>query len=189
MSAPSPGRDIDGRARRPGRGRTVPHRHLYRLGRQVTSGEKGPPHRQTAAIGKELVVPEVAVPGRITDGRGRSKTSLEAPDPSPSGRPHRLADKLAPIEWQDNVKTGAAGQYPFGKQDIGAGGERAVGEADIHVSELALDLVPDPRLLVGRKAAGHPRRGDNVPTIVHYPWRSEGCQNRGVQPIGADDQA
>ena len=91
--------------------------------------------------------------------------------PRRPARPHRLFEKVRLLERHDDVELDPPIQQRLGGDEVGAAGQRAIGEADLLLVEDSVDGRADPRLV---RAA----RAEHMAAIMEHARRPQRCHQR-----------
>jgi hypothetical protein len=125
---------------------TVPDGELECAGGQLRRAQQRQPHRELGAIGELAIVARVV---RLRGQRHRGglvEAGVEPADPGLSPRADGAFDEVLLEEWQHQVQLAATLEDRLGDQDVGAAGQRAIGDGGLGLLETRPDPFGQPAL-------------------------------------------
>ena len=183
-----PGADVDRGAGLSERVAAVPDGELAGLGVEVAGAQQREAHRELGAVAVEHVVAEEGVVGGVGDGGGLGEAALEALAPAGPAHRDRARDELLLRKGQHHVELRAVAEQRLGPEDVGAAGERPVGEAGLSGGDLCFDPRRDVGLGRGREAARSAGRRDQVAAEVDDRGPGQGREQLRVAAERLADQ-
>ncbi len=137
----------------------------------------GQTHGDRGGVAEAGIVAGDDVLGRVQHRLGRVAAGLESLDPFPPGPGDRHRDEALLVTGQDDVQLDPAPDQLFREQDVGARGQRAVGDADGLAGEEAGDAASDEALVLRDQPADH------VPGVVHHRGRRERLDRAWIEAV------
>ena len=185
----APARDVDRGAGLVHRRSAVPDRELLDLGVEISGAQHGVAHREVGAVREQAGLVEVGALGRECDTARGPEACVEAGDPLRSRVGDGDREELVLLERQGHVQLRAACEQCFGHENVGAGRERAVAEADVAILQVPIDVGAHRGLRGGGEPTGGPDAGDPVAGEVDHTRGVERSEDRGVDTGVITDQA